>query len=238
MSPNAPKGLSDQARVGAGVAIDVDFQVGGFRLHWVSLRWTLMLSAKFKPAVTRVITPVARFALRIGISANAVTWLGAFVVVSSSLYFYPRGDFFVGTLVICVGALSDLFDGTMARISKQGASSWGAFLDSTIDRITDSAILIGLIVYLISKDDPLAIVVIITLVTGILVPYIRAKAESLQIICSGGLAERTERLIISLVAIGFEGLGVPYILSIGMWLLAILGTYTVFQRMMIIRKAL
>ena len=197
-----------------------------------------MLSAKLKPAVTRVITPVAAFALRIGISANAVTWVGAVIVVTSALYFYPRGDFFVGTLVICVAALSDLFDGTMARISKAGASRWGGFLDSTIDRITDSAILIGVAIFLISNEDPLTIVVIVTLITGILVPYIRAKAESLGISCSGGLAERTERLIISLAAIGFDGLGLDYVLSLGMWLLAILGTYTVIQRMLIIKKAL
>jgi CDP-diacylglycerol--glycerol-3-phosphate 3-phosphatidyltransferase len=135
-------------------------------------------------------------------------------------------------------ALSDLFDGTMARISQKGSSKWGGFLDSTIDRITDSAILIGVCLYLINKNDPLATVVIVTLVTGMLVPYIRAKAESFNIQCSGGIAERTERLIISLAAIGFEGLGVPYILAFGMWLLAALGTYTVIQRMLIVKRAL
>jgi len=126
----------------------------------------------------------------------------------------------------------------MARISQKGSSKWGGFLDSTIDRITDSAILIGVCIFLIDKNDPLAVVVIVTLVSGMLVPYIRAKAESFNIECSGGIAERTERLIISLVAIGFEGLGVPYVLSIGMWLLAALGTYTVIQRMLIVKRAL
>jgi CDP-diacylglycerol--glycerol-3-phosphate 3-phosphatidyltransferase len=126
----------------------------------------------------------------------------------------------------------------MARISQKGSSKWGGFLDSTIDRITDSAILIGVCIYLINKDDPLAIVVLVTLVTGMLVPYIRAKAESFNIECSGGIAERTERLIISLAAIGLEGLGVPYSLSLGMWLLAVLGTYTVIQRMLIVKRAI
>jgi CDP-diacylglycerol--glycerol-3-phosphate 3-phosphatidyltransferase len=197
-----------------------------------------MLSARLKPAVTRVITPVASFALRIGMTPNAVTWTGAIAVVASALYFYPKGDFFLGTVIICIFALSDLFDGTMARISQKGSSKWGGFLDSTIDRITDSAILIGVCIFLIEKNDPLAVVVIVTLVSGMLVPYIRAKAESFNIECSGGIAERTERLIISLVAIGFEGLDVPYVLSIGMWLLAALGTYTVIQRMLIVKRAL
>jgi CDP-diacylglycerol--glycerol-3-phosphate 3-phosphatidyltransferase len=159
-------------------------------------------------------------------------------VVASSLYFYPRGEFFLGTLIICVLALSDLFDGTMARISHSGSSKWGGFLDSTIDRITDSAILIGVAIYLINENDSLIGVVLVTLVVGMLVPYIRAKAESFGIECSGGIAERTERLIISLAAIGFDGLGVPYILAIGMWSLAVLGLFTVIQRMLIVKRAL
>lgn len=196
-----------------------------------------MLSARLKPAVTRVITPVAAFALRRGVTPNAVTWVGAIGVVICALYFYPRGEFFVGTLAICILALSDLFDGTMARLSSSGSSKWGGFLDSTIDRITDSSILLGVSIYLIDRGDALSYVVLVTLVTGMLVPYIRAKAESFGISCSGGLAERTERLIISLAAIGFDGLGVPYVLAVGMWTLAVLGLFTVSQRMLIVKRA-
>ncbi len=197
-----------------------------------------MISRIFKPAVTRFITPVARFALRIGITPNGVTFIGVLGVVGSSLYFYPRGQFFLGTAIIFIFALSDLFDGTMARISQVGASRWGGFLDSTIDRITDSALLIGLSIYLIDRNDRLAGVVIVSLVSGLLVPYIRAKAEIFSISCSGGIAERTERLAISMLAIAFDGLGVPYVLAGGMWLLALLGLVTVLQRMLIVKRAL
>jgi len=196
-----------------------------------------MLSRSLKPAVTRLITPVAASALRIGITPNAVTWAGAVGVIASALFFYPRGDFFLGTAVIAFFALSDLFDGTMARISKAGASKWGSFLDSTIDRVTDSAILLGVSIYLINNDDQLSFVVIATLVTGMLVTYIRAKAESFGVECSGGIAERTERLIMAMSAIALDGLGVPYVLAGGMWLLAGLGAVTVVQRMLIVRKA-
>ena len=188
--------------------------------------------------VTRLITPVASSALRIGMTPNGVTWIGAAGVIASALFFYPRGDFFLGTAVISFFALSDLFDGTMARISKQGASTWGSFLDSTIDRVTDSAILLGLAIYLINHHDPLSSVVLVTLVTGLLIPYIRAKAESFAIECSGGIAERTERLIIAMSAIALEGLHIPYLLGAGMWLLAVLGLITVVQRMIIVGKAL
>jgi CDP-diacylglycerol--glycerol-3-phosphate 3-phosphatidyltransferase len=198
----------------------------------------LMLSASLKPAVTRAINPIARGALTIGLTPNAVTFIGAVGLVTSALYFYPKGDFFIGTLVISFFALSDLFDGAMARISHKGASAWGGFLDSTIDRITDSAILVGLTLYLVDVDDALTAVVIGALVFGSLVPYIRAKAESMQISCSGGIAERTERLIISLTAIGLEGLGVPFALAIGIWLLLILAVVTVIQRIMIVKAAL
>lgn len=126
----------------------------------------------------------------------------------------------------------------MARISQVGASRWGGFLDSTIDRITDSAILIGISIYLIDKNDRLAGVVLLSLVSGLLVPYIRAKAEIFSIPCSGGIAERTERLAISMLAIAFDGLGVPYVLAGGMWLLALLGSVTVIQRLIIVKKAL
>jgi CDP-diacylglycerol--glycerol-3-phosphate 3-phosphatidyltransferase len=189
-----------------------------------------MISGALKPTVTRLINPVARLALRIGLTPNSVTVLGAIGLVSSAMYFYINERYFVGTLVITVFALSDLFDGAMARISEQGSSLWGGFLDSTIDRITDSAIIIAILIPLISADDSLALVGLMTLVTGLLIPYIRAKAESFNIQCSVGIAERTERLIILLTAIGFHGLGVPYALAIGLWLLAILGVITVFQR--------
>ncbi len=197
-----------------------------------------MISSILKPAITKAITPVALLALRCGITPNGVSWVGAIGVVASALYFYPRGDLFIGTLLISFFALSDLFDGTMARLSALGSSKWGEFLDSTIDRITDSAILFGASLYLIGNGDPLAIVMAVTLVTGMLVPYIRAQAEALNIDCSGGIAERAERLMIVLTAIGLDGLGVPYVLSGGIWALAILGAITVVQRVLIVKRAI
>ena len=198
----------------------------------------LMISEVLKPAVTRIISPVARFFLRIGLTPNAVTAIGAICVVISAFYFFPQGDFFVGTLVISFFMLSDLFDGAMARISSAGASKWGGFLDSTVDRISDSAVLCGIAIYLIQEDDHLSIIYLVCLVTGMLIPYIRAKAESMNIACSGGIAERTERAIIVLVGTGFHGLGVPYALSISAWVLAILGVITTFQRLIIVKRAI
>lgn len=196
-----------------------------------------MISSFLKPSITRVITPAAQGALKVGITPDAVTVVGAVGVISSALYFYPSGRYFLGTIIISVFALSDLFDGTMARISNKGASAWGSFLDSTIDRISDASIFIGLTLGLAKSDDRLLPVVLLALITGTLIPYIRAKAESLSISCSGGIAERTERVVIALTAIGLEGLGVPFALPVGMWVLCVLGCITVIQRIAIVRNA-
>jgi len=196
-----------------------------------------MISDIFKPAVVRLISPTARGLLRIGLTPNSVTTIGAIGVITTSLIAYPNGHLFGGTVAICCLALSDLFDGTMARLSQQGPSRWGGFLDSTIDRVTDSAIALGLLIYLAQNNDALSYVLLVSIVSGFLVSYIRAKAESLQIECKGGFAERTERLIILLTAIGFTGLGVDYMLTVGIWALALASVVTVLQRLRIVWKA-
>jgi CDP-diacylglycerol--glycerol-3-phosphate 3-phosphatidyltransferase len=196
-----------------------------------------MISDIFKPAVVRIISPTARGLLRIGLTPNSVTAIGAVGVITTSLIAYPNGHLFGGTVAICLLALSDLFDGTMARLSEKGPSRWGGFLDSTVDRVTDSAIALGLLIYLARERNPLSYVLLVSIVAGFLVSYIRAKAESLQIECKGGFAERTERLVILLTAIGFTGLGVSYVLTIGIWLLAAASVYTSLERMVIVWKA-
>jgi CDP-diacylglycerol--glycerol-3-phosphate 3-phosphatidyltransferase len=196
-----------------------------------------MISDIFKPAVVRLISPTARGLLRIGLTPNSVTTIGAIGVIATSLIAYPNGHLFGGTVAICCLALSDLFDGTMARLSQQGPSRWGGLLDSTIDRVTDSAIALGLLIYLAQNNDALSYVLLVSIVSGFLVSYIRAKAESLQIECKGGFAERTERLMILLTAIGFTGLGVDYILTVGIWALALASVVTVLQRLLIVWKA-
>ena len=77
-----------------------------------------MISAHLKPQVTRLINPVVKLAVRVGITANGVTIVGAIGTMASAFYFYPRGDLLIGTLAICFFALSDLFDGAIARLTK------------------------------------------------------------------------------------------------------------------------
>jgi CDP-diacylglycerol--glycerol-3-phosphate 3-phosphatidyltransferase len=198
----------------------------------------LMISAHLKPQVTRLINPVVKLAVRAGITANGVTIVGAVGTLGSAFYFYPKGELFVGTLAICFFALSDLFDGAIARVTNGTGTAWGGFLDSTIDRVTDAAILIGVLLYMIDRDQTVSILILIALVSGGLIPYIRAKAESMSIECSGGFAERTERVVLSLTAIGLYGLGVDFALIVGFGLLSAAGLFTVLQRMVIVYRAL
>jgi len=194
-----------------------------------------MLQNSLRAPVTRIITPVCRGLLRLGFSANAVSAIGALGSSMSAIYFYSHGQFFLGTIISTLFVLSDLLDGTMARLSQTG-SRWGALLDSTLDRITDAAILGSVAYFLSQTHDRMVPVVLTALVSGGMVSYIKARAESLDIECNGGFAERTERLIIALVSIGLAGLSVPYALALGMWALAIASLYTACERMVIVYK--
>lgn len=194
----------------------------------------LMLQGSLRPPITRLITPLCRGLLAMGLSANMVSSAGAIGTVISALYFYPRGEFLAGTLVSTFFILFDLLDGTMARLSKSGSSTWGALLDSTLDRISDASLLAGVMLFLVDRNDRLVPVVVVALVAGGLVSYIKARAESLDIACEGGIAERTERLIVALLAIGLAGLHVRFSLAIGFWILAVASVYTCLERLRIV----
>ncbi|MER7132643.1 phosphatidylinositol phosphate synthase [Streptosporangium saharense] len=185
-----------------------------------------------RPAVTRILTPLGRALARRGISPNMVTAVGTIGTVAAALFFYPRGQLFPGSVVITIFVLADLLDGVMARMTGPG-SLWGAFLDSTLDRVGDAGIFSGLVIWLMLDGQPvLAMVALFCLVAGAVVSYVKARAEGLGLTCDVGLVERPERLVVGLVAAGIGGLGVPYVLSGGLWLLAAGSAVTVVQRLL------
>jgi CDP-diacylglycerol--glycerol-3-phosphate 3-phosphatidyltransferase len=197
-----------------------------------------MIQNRLRAPVTALITPICRTLLKLGVTPNGVTIAGAAGSVLSSLYFFSRGEFFIGTLVVSLFVLSDLFDGTMARLSKQGTTRWGALIDSTLDRITDAAICAGIMIYSYGNDETvIALLALFALVTGGLIPYIRAKAESLGIDCSVGFAERAERLIILLVGTGLYGLDLDVALPIALVVVGIAGLVTIAQRLIVVARS-
>ncbi|TDD26161.1 phosphatidylinositol phosphate synthase [Nonomuraea diastatica] len=184
-----------------------------------------------RPAMTRILTPLGRALVGRGIGPDAVTAIGTLGTVVSALLFFPLGLLTVGAFVITVFVLFDLLDGVVARLGGKGGSTWGAFLDSTLDRVADAAIFGGLILYFVAGGDTLmAAVTLACLIAGAVVSYAKARAEGLGLTADVGLAERPERLVVALVAAFLSGLGVPYVLPAGMWLLAVASLITVGQR--------
>lgn len=186
----------------------------------------------------RVLGPLGASLAHLGVSPNVVTAIGSVGVCASALVCYPRGWLFWGSFAITVFVLSDLVDGAVAR-ARGTASPWGAFLDSNLDRVGDSAIFAGLIWWFIRDDQPVLVgLSIFCLISGNLVSYTRARAEGLGVRADVGIAERTERTIVILVATGVSGLGVPFIQAIGLWLLAAASTITVAQRFVVVYRQL
>jgi CDP-diacylglycerol--glycerol-3-phosphate 3-phosphatidyltransferase len=187
--------------------------------------------------VTGLVTPLARLLLRLRISPDAVTVVGTLGVVVAALWFFPQGRLFAGVVVVTAFVFSDLLDGTMARLSGR-TSRWGAFLDSTLDRMGDSAIFGGLVLHYahVVESQVLAALALYCLVTGWLTSYTRARAESLGYQAKVGLAARADRLVAVLVAAGLSDLlGVPAILEVTLWVLAAASTLTVVQRILTVR---
>lgn len=197
-----------------------------------------MLNRYARAAVTRLLSPLAGLLLRLGVSPDAVTVLGTLGVVSAALWFYPRGQLLAGTLVITAFVLSDSVDGIMARASGR-SSRWGAFLDSTLDRVADAAVLGGLVLHFTGAGQHrlTGVLALVCLVLGALVSYAKARAEGLGMTANVGIAERAERMVAVLFATGLVGLGVPReVLTVVLALLAAASAVTVAQRVAEVRR--
>jgi CDP-diacylglycerol--glycerol-3-phosphate 3-phosphatidyltransferase len=193
--------------------------------------------AKAKHAASFVVDPVARGLLALHVSPDAITILGSLGAVVASLWLFPTGHLVAGSIVVALFALSDMLDGSMARQSGR-TGPWGAFLDSTLDRITDACVYVGLALWYLQGGDEhvLGYLALYCLVAGQIVSYARARAEGLDLTASGGIAERTERMVLILTTTGFGAMGVPYLQAIGLWVLAAASTFTVIQRMLMVRR--
>jgi CDP-diacylglycerol--glycerol-3-phosphate 3-phosphatidyltransferase len=183
-----------------------------------------------RAGMTRVIEPIARRLLRAGVSPNAVTVAGTTGVLIGALGFGARGHLVAGALIVTFFALTDLLDGTMARLSG-GSTRFGAFLDSSADRLADGAVFGAVAYWLATRGDHWGVVAaLICLVAGGLVSYVKARAEGLGMTANVGVAERTERLIIVGVGGLLTGVGVAWGLVAALWVLAALSLFTVGQR--------
>ena len=200
---------------------------------------------RFRQFWTNVWAPLGNLFLRMGISPNTVTFVGTLGVVAGALIFFPRGDLLVGVLVITAFVFSDMIDGYMARASGQ-VTKFGAFWDSTLDRVGDAAVFGGLAMYFVGPGDNdwFAALAIYCLSMGSITSYARARAESLGMQAKVGIAERADRLVAILVMTGLADLlrtfgvddKVMWLIPVTLGVLAVASTVTVFQRVRVVHQ--
>ena len=191
-----------------------------------------ILSVVSRAGLARVVDPVARAALRVGISPNVVTIAGTVGVLFGAIGFGARGHMITGLVIVTLSALTDMLDGAMAR-ARGPAGRFGALLDSTMDRVADGAIFGAVAYWFAHTGHPsTAAAALLCLVAGQVVSYAKARAEGLGFECNVGVAERAERLILVGVGAVLDAVGVPHGFEAVLWLLAALSVLTVWQRVM------
>jgi CDP-diacylglycerol---glycerol-3-phosphate 3-phosphatidyltransferase len=197
-----------------------------------------MLNRIARAFVAQLLTPTARAFLKIGLTPDAVTIIGTLGVMVGALAFYPRGEFFYGTLFITAFVFADNLDGVMARLSGK-ESPWGAFLDSLLDRFGDAAIFGGLALWFAGRGDNLRLVVLCLACLALsgIVSYAKARAESQGYSANVGIAERPDRLVAILATTGLVGLfSLPItVLEVVLWVIATASAITIVQRVLAVR---
>lgn len=191
-----------------------------------------MLASRLRGPINKVARPLGKAVGKTGVSANTLTVAGVFFV-ALGVWIYLEGHPMFGAVVVGVGGVLDLIDGAVAKATHT-ESVFGAFLDSTTDRISDGILFSGLVYYIarhgpgwsslgLSTSQAVAIGLGV-LVLGFLTPYLKGKAESLGFKCDVGIAERGERVLIGAVGFGLS-LTVPALV-----ILFLLSLITVIQR--------
>ncbi|MCU1670217.1 MAG: Phosphatidylglycerophosphate synthase [Blastococcus sp.] len=197
-----------------------------------------MLGISARPVVEKVVAPLIARLARAGVTPDMITVTGTLGAVAGAVLLFGTGHLFWGTVVVTFFVLLDLLDGALAR-ARGGGSVFGAVLDSVGDRAADAAIF-GALVWWYSgagNDRLLVLLALLCLVLGVLTSYIKARAEGVGIACNVGIVERLERLLLVLFGTGLMGLGVPYALHVGLWVLLAGSAVTVAQRILAVRRA-
>jgi CDP-diacylglycerol---glycerol-3-phosphate 3-phosphatidyltransferase len=191
-----------------------------------------------RPGIARLLNPIGQALARTPVTPNMITVIGTVGVSGAALSMFPIGELFPGALTATIFVFTDMLDGLLARI-KGNSGPFGAFLDSSMDRVADAAIFGGMVIWFTrgGHDPVLAVVTLFCLCCGFLVSYVKARAQGLGLACDVGLIERPERMLIGLTSIGLSGLGVPYVLPIGLWALAAGSLVTLGQRVHAVHRS-
>jgi CDP-diacylglycerol--glycerol-3-phosphate 3-phosphatidyltransferase len=171
-----------------------------------------------------LLEPLARLINMTGISPNLLTVIG-FVLTVGVAYILAIGHLQIGGVLLAVAGAFDALDGTLARLAGR-KSRFGAFLDSTVDRLSEAAIYLGLLVhYTQHGGQQESLLIYATIVGSLMVSYARARAEGLGIECKRGILTRFERAVVIVIGLILNQM------LIALWILAVLSNFTALQRM-------
>jgi CDP-diacylglycerol--glycerol-3-phosphate 3-phosphatidyltransferase len=188
----------------------------------------LLIPAGIRDGARKIMAGVARGAVALGLTPNAVTVLGLVPAVAAGAAF-ASGQVRLGGLFLLISGMMDMLDGAVARVA-ENESKFGALLDSTIDRYAEITVYLGLAI--LYRDSAALIGVILALSGSLMVSYVKARAEGLGLTCNIGLLQRPERLIILMVG-AFLG---PGYLVWAIYIIAVLANFTAFERLMRMKK--
>jgi CDP-diacylglycerol---glycerol-3-phosphate 3-phosphatidyltransferase len=187
-----------------------------------------------KTGYLKVIDPVANWLVRRGVHPNTITIFGTLCTVAGGVI-YATGHISTGGWFLGITALFDVLDGTVARRTNR-SSTFGAFLDSTLDRLADGAVLGGLAVFYalnpVHHNVPMMAVCLLGLIGAYMTSYIRARAEALGLDAKVGMVQRPERVVLLSAPQAFFGLALNgWVLGVIIVFLTVTAWITVVQRM-------
>ena len=203
-----------------------------------------MLGQHGRGLTKALFTPLALAMARVGITPDMLTVAGMVLTVGVAVATLPQGRFLAGPPLLALALVGDSFDGILARATGR-SSVFGAFLDSTLDRLADGAVFASLAAWaaLTMRADSAVLrtvtvcLALACIVLAAAVPYARARAESIGAVAAVGIAERTDRLVVALVATFAVGLGAPqWVLSAALGYVALASFITVVQRIAVVRR--
>ena len=187
-----------------------------------------MFEAKLKPHLEIILSAIANKMVALGITANMVTLFGFFVNLIATFY-VATGRLVVGGILILFGGSFDMIDGAVARAQTNLRAS-GALLDSVVDRYSEGFLFLGALIYFYTLESLIGIILAFGAWFGsILVSYVRARAEGLQVTCKVGLMQRPERIVLLGTGTLLQGLlwdRFPIIQTNALILLCVIGVLT------------
>lgn len=177
----------------------------------------------------KITSPIVPLLAKTGLSPNMITWLGLLIIIAAAVLIGMQ-YLLIGGILVLVAGLCDILDGALARYIGK-TTKFGAVLDSTLDRVSEASILIALIYFYAVEGNPFYVCLgAANILFSLLISYIKARAEALQLDCEVGWFTRTERVIVVALGLIFNLMWVALII------LAVFGLITVIQRLVYVYK--